>query len=329
MLFDSTAYVLFLILVVLIYWRLPFRKQNYLLLAASYFFYGWWDWRFLFWMAVSTLVDYLVARQIAPSSSERARRALMLFSLVLNFSFLGLFKYFNFFVDSMAHLAMLVGAKQIPLSFWRIILPPGISFYTFQEVAYIVDVYHRKLEPAKSLVDYALFISLFPHLIAGPIQRPSHLLPQVQQPRTWDSPKVFDGLILVLEGLFRKVVIADNCALIANAAFNGSFGGPNTMTVLLGTYAFAWQIYGDFSGYSSIARGSAQLLGFHFMVNFRQPYLATSLQDFWRRWHISLSTFLRDYLYIRLLGGNRLGAVRTYINLLSTMLLGGLWHGAN
>jgi alginate O-acetyltransferase complex protein AlgI len=328
MLFDSTAYVLFLILVVLVYWRLPFRKQNYFLLAASYFFYGWWDWRFLILMAGSTLVDYLVARKIAASSNERTRRLLLLFSIVLNFSFLGVFKYFNFFVDSTARLAALLGLKQIPVSVWRILLPPGISFYTFQEVAYIVDVYHRKLEPAKSLLDYALFISLFPHLIAGPIQRPSHLLPQVQKPRSWDPAKAFDGLILILEGLFRKVVIADNCALIANAAFGGSFGGPNTMTVLLGTYAFAWQIYGDFSGYSSIARGSAQLLGFHFMVNFRQPYLAESLQDFWRRWHISLSTWLRDYLYIPL-GGNRLGNFRTYINLMLTMLLGGLWHGAN
>jgi D-alanyl-lipoteichoic acid acyltransferase DltB (MBOAT superfamily) len=252
----------------------------------------------------------------------------LLFSIVLNLFFLGVFKYFNFFVDSMAHLTSLLGMKDIPISVWRILLPPGISFYTFQEVAYIVDVYHRKLEPAKSLVDYALFISLFPHLIAGPIQRPSHLLPQVQVPRKWDPAKSFDGLILILEGLFRKVVIADNCALIANAAFSGNFGGPNAMTVLLGTYAFAWQIYGDFSGYSNIARGSAQLLGFHFMVNFRQPYLAESLQDFWRRWHISLSTWLRDYLYIPL-GGNRLGKVRTYINLMLTMLLGGLWHGAN
>jgi D-alanyl-lipoteichoic acid acyltransferase DltB (MBOAT superfamily) len=328
MLFDSTAYILFLTLVVLIYWRLAFRKQNYLLLAASYFFYAWWDWRFLFLMVGSTLVDYLVARRIAETQDQRLRRTLLYFSLILNFSFLGVFKYFNFFVDSMVHVTALLGLKQIPISVWSILLPPGISFYTFQEVAYIVDVYHRKVEPARSLIDYALFISLFPHLIAGPIQRPSHLLPQVQQPRSWDSAKAFDGLILILEGLFRKVVIADNCALIANAAFNGSFGGPNTVSVLLGMYAFAWQIYGDFSGYSSIARGSAQLLGFHFMVNFRQPYLAESLQDFWRRWHISLSTWLRDYLYIPL-GGNRLGNLRTYINLMLTMLLGGLWHGAN
>jgi D-alanyl-lipoteichoic acid acyltransferase DltB (MBOAT superfamily) len=328
MFFDSTAYIVLLILVTLIYWRLPFRAQNRFLLAASYFFYGWWDWRFLILMAGSTLVDYFVAGKIASSSDERVRRSLLIFSLVLNFSFLGVFKYFNFFVDSFSHLAILLGLKNVPVMVWRIILPPGISFYTFQEVAYIVDVYRNKVKAADSLVDYALFISLFPHLIAGPIQWPSHLLPQVQRERTWDPAKAFDGLVLILEGLFRKVVVADNCALLANAAFGGHFGPPNTMTVLLGTYAFAWQIYGDFSGYSSIARGSAQLLGFHFMVNFRQPYFAQSLQEFWRRWHISLSTWLRDYLYFGL-GGNRRGKLRTYINLMLTMLLGGLWHGAN
>ncbi len=328
MFFDSTAYIAFLILVVLIYWRLPFRAQNRFLLAASYFFYGWWDWRFLLLMAGSTIVDYIVARKIGSATDPRVKRSLLIFSLVLNFTFLGIFKYFNFFVDSFSHLALFFGLKDVSLIFWRIILPPGISFYTFQEVAYIVDVYQGKLKPADSLVEYSLFISLFPHLIAGPIQRPSHLLPQVQRPRNWDPAKAFDGMILILEGLFRKVVVADNCALLANAAFGGHFGPPNTITVLLGTYAFAWQIYGDFSGYSSVARGSAQLMGFHFMVNFRQPYLAQSLQDFWRRWHISLSSWLRDYLYIGL-GGNRLGKVRTYLNLMLTMLLGGLWHGAN
>ena len=209
-----------------------------------------------------------------------------------------------------------------------IILPPGISFYTFQEVAYIVDVYSGKLPASRSFLDYGLFISLFPHLIAGPIQRPAHLLPQVQKPRHWDSDKAFDGLLLILEGLFRKCVIADNCALIANAAFSGAFGKPSLPVTLLGMYAFAWQIYGDFSGYSDIARGCAQVLGFHFMVNFRQPYFADSIQDFWRRWHVSLSTWLRDYLYIPL-GGNRNGERQTYRNLLLTMLLGGLWHGAN
>lgn len=328
MLFDSTVFIVFLIFVVLVYWRLPFRPQNWFLLAASYFFYGWWDWRFLFLMAGSTIVDYVIARKIGSSTDERVRRSLLIFSLVLNFTFLGVFKYFNFFVGSFTHFALLLGLKNVPVAVWSILLPPGISFYTFQEIAYIVDVYHRKLDPADSLVDYALFISLFPHLIAGPIQRPSHLLPQVQSPRLWDAAKSFDGLVLILEGLFRKVVIADNCALIANAAYGGHFGPPNTITVLLGTYAFAWQIYADFSGYSDIARGSAELLGFHFMVNFRQPYFAQSLREFWRRWHISLSTWLRDYLYIPL-GGSRRGEMRTYLNLLITMLLGGLWHGAN
>jgi alginate O-acetyltransferase complex protein AlgI len=328
MLFDSTAYIVFLLIVILLYWRLPFRGQNYFLLAASYFFYGWWDWRFLFLMAGSTVVDFFVARGLGVCSDQRRRKALLILSLTLNFTFLGLFKYFHFFVASFAQVAALFGLKNIPVSLWTVLLPPGISFYTFQEVAYIVDVYQHKIDPADSLVDYALFISLFPHLIAGPIQRPSHLLPQVQQRRLWNPDNAFNGLILILEGLFRKVVVADNCALIANACLAGRLGRPNLPLLLLGTYAFAWQIYGDFSGYSSIARGSAQLIGFHFMVNFRQPYLAESLQDFWRRWHISLSTWLRDYLYVPL-GGNRLGKARTYLNLMLTMLLGGLWHGAN
>ena len=328
MLFDSTAYVVFLILVVLVYWRLPFRKQNFFLLAASYFFYGWWDWRFLFLMGSSTLVNFTVSRQIDASTDEQKRKALLIFSLILNFAFLGFFKYFEFFLDSFIQLAAVLGLANIPIVVWKIVLPPAISFYTFQEVAYIVDVYQRKIRPADQVVDYALFVSLFPHLIAGPIQQPSHLLPQVQKPRPWNPDKVFDGLMLILEGIFRKVVIADNCALIANAAFGGGMGPPSAWIVLLGVYAFAWQIYGDFSGYSCVARGSAQVLGFHFMINFRQPYLAESLQDFWRRWHISLSTWLRDYLYIPL-GGSRLGSARTYANLMITMLLGGLWHGAN
>src|SRR5580704_8599142 len=328
MYFDSTVYIVFLALVVLLYWRLRLRAQNLFLLGASYFFYGWWDWRFLLLMGASTVVDFLVGRGLERSEDAARRRVLLTLSLLLNFGCLGFFKYFGFFVDSFEHVVAALGLHGVPHRVWSIVLPPAISFYTFQEVAYIVDVYKKKLRAADSLVDYALFVSLFPHLIAGPIQRPSHLLPQVQQPRTWEADKAFDGLLLILEGLFRKVVIADNCALIANAALSGTFGGPNLATVALGTYAFAWQIYGDFSGYSSIARGSAQLMGFHFMVNFRQPYLAESLQDFWRRWHISLSTWLRDYLYIPL-GGNRLGSLRTYINLMLTMLLGGLWHGAN
>ena len=327
MLFDTPIYLVFITLIVLIYWRLGHKSQNVFLLVASYFFYGWWDWRFLSLILISTVVDYYCARYIARSDNSLHRRLLLSISVILNVSFLGFFKYFDFFIDSTARVLEFFG---IPVSHavLGIILPPGISFYTFQELAYIVDVYQRKLEAAESLVDYALFICLFPHLIAGPIQRPSHLLPQVQQPRQFNSGSFFDGLMLICIGLFRKTVIADNCALLANAAFSGKLGTPSITVTLIGIYAFAWQIYGDFSGYSDMARGSAQLLGFHFMVNFRQPYLSRSLQDFWRRWHISLSSWLRDYLYIPL-GGNRCGGRRTYGNLMTTMLLGGLWHGAN
>jgi alginate O-acetyltransferase complex protein AlgI len=328
MFFDTPVYILFLALVVLAYWRMPRKPQNILLLVASYFFYAWWDWRFLSLIIVSTCVDYYFARIIDRSEVPKIRTLLLVISLVTNLGFLGVFKYFNFFVDSFAHLLSLLGVEHVNRTVLWILLPPGISFYTFQEVAYIVDVYQRRMKPATSLIDYALFISLFPHLIAGPIQRPSHLLPQVQQQRTLNSNAFFAGIMLILFGLFRKCVVADNCALLADGAFSGRMGEPSLAVVAIGTYAFAWQIYGDFSGYSDIARGSAQLMGFHFMVNFRQPYLATSLQDFWRRWHISLSTWLRDYLYIPL-GGNRNGERRTYRNLLLTMLLGGLWHGAN
>lgn len=327
MLFDSAVYLVFLTLVVFAYWRMRHTAQNRFLLAASYFFYGWWDWRFLLVMIASTAIDYWIAGAISRSTEPRQRRSLLVVSLVINFSILGFFKYFNFFVDSAEKFAVLLGMHSIPHALFSIILPPAISFYTFQEVAYIVDVYYGRVVAATSFVDYGLFISFFPHLIAGPIQRPSHLLPQVQRPRVVDQARIYDGVMLILSGLFRKCVIADSCGVLANAAFSGRMGSTG-IAALIGIYAFAWQIYGDFSGYSDIARGSAQVLGFHFMVNFRQPYLATSLQDFWRRWHISLSTWLRDYLYIPL-GGSRHGEVATYRNLFVTMLLGGLWHGAN
>jgi alginate O-acetyltransferase complex protein AlgI len=321
MLFDSPIFFVFLIIVVAVYWKLSWRQQNLFLLVASYFFYGWWDWRFLSLMAASTLFDFAIARRIYSTQNISARRAWMIASIVLNLSFLGVFKYFNFFIDSFAGVLQTVGVQHVPMTALRILLPPGISFYTFQAIAYVVDVYKGKIKPSESLLDYALFISLFPHLIAGPIQRPGHLLPQIQENRGFDEDRFFDGLLLIVSGLFRKCIIADNCALIANAAFGGRFGPPNIYIVFLGTYAFAWQIYGDFSGYSDIARGVAQLLGFHFMINFRQPYLATSLREFWQRWHISLSSWIRDYIYLNL----RL----SYRNLLVTMLICGLWHGAN
>jgi alginate O-acetyltransferase complex protein AlgI len=327
MLFDSPIYFLFLLLVVAAYWCLGWRAQNRMLLVASCFFYGWWDWRFLLLMLASTTVDFLLAQRISDSDNPAVRRCFLAVSLIANFSVLGFFKYFDFFAHSLVESLASIGVHSVSLPLLRVLLPPGISFYTFQAVAYIIDVYRGRLEPSRRFVDYGLFISLFPHLIAGPIQRPEHLLPQVQQPRHFDGERFFGGLMLILLGLFRKSVIADNAVNVANAAFDGKLG-HNFVATIIGVFAFALQIYGDFSGYSDIARGSAQLLGFHFMVNFRQPYLATSLQEFWRRWHISLSTWLRDYLYFSL-GGNRRGAVRTYLNLMTTMLLGGLWHGAN
>jgi alginate O-acetyltransferase complex protein AlgI len=327
MLFDSPVYLLSLALVVLVYWQLRHGAQNTFLLGFSYLFYGWWDWRFLWLVVLSTVADYFFARGIEASNDVGRRRTLLAISVALNLAFLGFFKYFNFFIDSL-WAAFAAAGIELNRPMLEILLPPGISFYTFQAIAYMVDVHQRRLPAVRSLRDYALFISLFPHLIAGPIQRPDHLIPQVQRERQFDPQAVGNGLMLIISGLFRKCVIADQCAIIANAAFSGAFGPPSVATTLLGMYAFAWQIYGDFSGYSNIARGSAQLLGFHFMVNFRQPYLATSIQDFWRRWHISLSTWLRDYLYIAL-GGNRHGVARTYRNLFLTMLIGGLWHGAN
>lgn len=328
MLFDTPIYFVFLILVVLVYWRLNHRVQNLFLLAASYLFYGWWDWRFLMLMIATTTVDFLVARKIAQDGQDPNRKKWLVLSLIWNFSILGVFKYFDFFAGSLVGALHQLGLHDIPLPLLRIILPPGISFYTFEEVAYVVDVYKGRVPPADSYLDYALFISFFPHLIAGPIQRPTQLLPQVQNTRTFDGERFFDGLMLIFSGLVRKCVIADNCALLANAAFADQLGPPNFWTVLIGTYAFTWQVYGDFSGYSDIARGCAQLLGFRLVVNFRQPFLAHRLQDFWRRWHISLSTWLRDYLYIPL-GGSAYGRWNTSRNLFITMVLAGLWHGAN
>ncbi len=327
MLFDSPIYFLALLAITLLYWQLTHPRQNQLLLVFSYVFYAWWDWRFVGLLAISTAVDYLCALAITNPKFSHHRKTALVISVSMNLVFLGTFKYLNFFIDSMATLLATLGID-VDRHVLSILLPPGISFYTFQAISYMVDVYKGRIPPSRSPVDYALFISFFPHLVAGPIQQPSHLLPQVASPRNFDRARVSEGLLLIVSGLFRKCVIADQCALIANAAFRGELGHASLFTVLVGTYAFAWQIYGDFSGYSNIARGSAQLLGFHFPINFRQPYFSDSIQDFWRRWHISLGNWLRDYLYIPL-GGNQKGPIRTYVNLVITMVLGGLWHGAN
>ena len=327
MLFNSFVFIWFFAIVYSGYLLLSrnAKAQNVVLLVAGYVFYSYWDWRFLGLLLISTVVDYAVANWLFREQDPRARKWILAISLCLNLGFLGFFKYWNFFTDSTLRLCAAFGWHP-DLVTLNIVLPAGISFYTFQSMNYTIDIYRREMKPARSLLDFALFVSFFPHLVAGPIMRASHLLPQVEAPRRITSSQVHAGLFLILWGYFTKVVVADNVALIANQIFNNyrQFQG---LDLVVGILAFAVQIYGDFSGYSNIARGLAKLMGFELMVNFNLPYFALSPSDFWQRWHISLSTWLRDYLYIPL-GGNRRGPVRTYVNLTLTMLLGGLWHGA-
>ncbi len=326
MLFNSLAFLVFLPVVLLLYFPLRHRYQNYLLLVASYVFYGWWDVRFLSLLLISTVVDYTCAWRMGATNDDRQRKRYLLVSIFTNLGILGFFKYFNFFVESVAPLLGRFGMQADDLTL-RIILPVGISFYTFQSLSYTVDVYRRQMKPVKNFVDVALYISFFPQLVAGPIERAVHLLPQVRKERTFEADRFIDGIWLVLVGYVKKVVIADRCAAIVAGGFTGTGLPAEGLDTWMIVYAFAFQIYGDFSGYSDIARGVAKLLGFDLMVNFVAPYFVTNPSSFWRNWHISLSTWLRDYLYIPL-GGSRLGAVRTYFNLAVTMLLGGLWHGA-
>ena len=328
MTFNSLQYALFLPCVFLLYWSLSRRRQNVLLLGASYLFYAMWDWRFLGLLIFSSVADYGIGRALGRTSSEQHRRALLVVSLAVNLGVLGFFKYFDFFVGAATDLLGVVGlAPATPVV--EVLLPVGISFYTFQSLSYTIDVYRRQLEPAESLLDFCTFVAFFPQLVAGPIERASHLLPELQRPRQRPSWfQIRSGCVLILLGLFKKVVIADALAPVVNEAFGqGEAGTGHWLTLLVGVYAFALQIYGDFSGYSDIARGSARLFGIELMRNFEQPYLSRSITEFWRRWHISLSSWLRDYLYVPL-GGNRRGPRRTSINLAITMLLGGLWHGA-
>jgi len=325
MLFNSLDFAIFFAIVYALYLILPHRGQNLLLLVASYYFYGCWDYRFLSLIALSTTVDYFVANHIHRTEDTRQRKLLLAVSMVVNLGVLGFFKYFNFFIGSAEALFASFGYSATHLHL-NIVLPVGISFYTFQSMSYTIDVYRRELVPAKKFTDYALFVSLFTQLVAGPIERATQLLPQVLNKRVVTWPNIQIGTWLFIWGLFKKLVVGDNVAVIADQVFSGAVEW-NTATVLLGIYAFAIQIYCDFSAYSDMARGLGFYLGFDIMINFRNPYFALDPSDFWRRWHISLSTWLRDYLYIPL-GGNRKGTRRTYINLILTMLLGGLWHGA-
>lgn len=325
--FNSFSFWLFLAVVLLVYHRLGHRLQNRFLLLASYVFYGSWDWRFLFLILFTTGFDYVAAGRIAASSDAGVRKRWATASVGVGLGVLGLFKYFGFFLAELNRFLVTMGLEHWEPGF-RLILPVGISFYTFQSLSYTIDVYRGHTKPCRHFLDFALYISFFPQLVAGPIERSHHLLPQVENPRPRVSEERFrEGLYLVMTGLFLKVVIADNMAWLANHVFGSETGELNGAEVLLGIYAFAFQIYGDFAGYSAIAIGVSKWMGFDLMENFRRPYFAANPREFWQRWHISLSSWLRDYLYIPL-GGNRGGEGKTRRNLFLTMLLGGLWHGA-
>ena len=325
MVFNSWQFLAFALVVYALYYRLPLRGQNWMLLVASYIFYGAWDVRFLALLAGSTLIDYYVALRLAAESRPAVRKRWLMVSLIGNLGTLAFFKYFGFFVDSATTALEALGLPVARLQL-HIVLPVGISFYTFQTLSYTIDVYRDHLTPTRTLRDFALYVAYFPQLVAGPIERATRLLPQLTHARVVSMAHIHRGVWLISWGLFKKVVIADNLAMIVDRTF-ATGSGASGWEYLVAIYAFAYQIYCDFSGYSDIARGLAALMGIDLMINFNRPYLATDPRDFWGRWHISLSTWLRDYLYIPL-GGNRSGAGRTALALFATMVLGGLWHGA-
>ena len=325
MVFNSLHFLWFFVVVYALYRLLPHRAQNWLLLVASYYFYASWDWRFLGLLLASTIVDYSCGRLIEASPGPRRRKTLLCLSLGFNLTLLGFFKYFNFFADNLHGVFGALG-WQLDFVTLRVLLPIGISFYTFVTMSYVIDVYRREIPATRNLLEFAVFVAYFPHLVAGPILRASKLLPQIHNPRVVTPEQMQDGAWLVAWGLLQKVFVADNLSAVANRIFEP--GTHHTgINVLLGTYAFAFQIYGDFAGYSNIARGISKMMGIELLENFRFPYFVRTPQEFWRHWHISLSTWLRDYLYIPL-GGNRGSAWQTDRNLLITMVLGGLWHGA-
>ncbi len=329
MLFNSIEFALFLPIVFVIYWCIntkEVRLQNCFLILASYLFYGWWDWRFLILIVFSSLVDYTIGIALSNTNQQRTRKQLLLTSIFVNIGLLLFFKYFNFFIQSFADTFTLLG-KPIETNRLNIILPVGISFYTFQTLSYTIDVYQRKVPATKDIFSLFAYVSFFPQLVAGPIERATNLLPQFYKKRTFEYDKAADGLRQILWGLFKKIVIADNCALLVNYTFE-NYADLNGSTLLLGAVFFAFQIYGDFSGYSDIAIGTARLFGFNLMQNFKFPYFSRDVAEFWRRWHISLSTWFRDYVYIPL-GGSR-GTTRKQIqNVFIIFLISGFWHGNN
>ena len=328
MLFNSFEFLFFLPTVFVLYWFVfkRIQNQNILLLIASYVFYGWWDWRFLILILLSTIVDYSISLSLEKVDNNKYRKYLLWLSLVFNLGLLGFFKYFNFFIDNWVEAWATLGV-QMNRSSLNIILPVGISFYTFQTLSYSIDVYRNKLKPTKNFISFASFVSFFPQLVAGPIERATNLLPQFYKKRTFNYELAVSGLKLILWGLFKKIVIADNCAIYVNEIF-GTYEDQSSLTLILGAVYFAFQIYGDFSGYSDIAIGTARLFGFKLMRNFNYPYFSRDIAEFWRRWHISLSTWFRDYVYIPL-GGSRGSKLMQIRNVFVIFLVSGFWHGAN
>ncbi|EPR66318.1 MBOAT family O-acyltransferase [Cyclobacterium qasimii] len=329
MLFNSLEFAIFLPIVFILYWfatNKNLKVQNLLLVASSYLFYGWWDWRFLSLIMFSTLVDYSIGCLLFNQENKIRRKGLLWISIIVNLGLLGVFKYYNWFLDSLYYaipsLKVVTGFNTLD-----ILLPVGISFYTFQTLSYTIDVYKRKLEPTKDLIAFSAFVSFFPQLVAGPIERATNLLPQFYTKRKFSYPLAVDGLKQILWGLFKKMVIADNCAEYANLIFNNS-NDYSGSTLVLGAFFFAFQIYGDFSGYSDIAIGTSRLFGFNLMQNFAFPYFSRDIAEFWRRWHISLSTWFRDYLYIPL-GGSKGGLGMKIRNTFIIFIVSGFWHGAN
>jgi alginate O-acetyltransferase complex protein AlgI len=329
MLFNSLDFAVFLPIAFLLYWFVAqknIKLQNALIVVASYLFYGWWDWRFLSLILFSTIIDYAVGQKLRNEEKEIKRKMLLWISIIVNLGFLGFFKYYNFFLENFVDAFSLFG-MQINTNSLNIILPVGISFYTFQTLSYTIDVYRKKLAPTQDFIAFSAFVCFFPQLVAGPIERATNLLPQFYKKRTFDYHKAVDGMRQILWGLFKKVVIADNCAEFANQIFNNS-ADMNGSTLVLGAIFFTFQIYGDFSGYSDIAIGTSRLFGFNLKQNFSTPYFSRDIAEFWRRWHISLSTWFRDYLYIPL-GGSRGGTWMKIRNTFAIFIVSGFWHGAN
>jgi len=329
MLFNSTTFFYFVVIVFALYWsvlRKNFKWQNLFLFAASYCFYGWWDVRFLALIFISSIVDFFLGRAIYFQTEKIKKRHLLWMCMFINLGMLGFFKYFNFFIDSFAYLLTQIGL-QSNIKTLQIILPVGISFYTFQSLSYSIDIYRGKIKPTNDFISFMTFVSFFPQLVAGPIERASSLLPQFLKARTFNREQMISGFRFILYGLFKKMVIADRLAYFVSHIYDSPDKYSGTV-MLLATLMFGFQIYCDFSGYSDIAIGSARLLGFDLMQNFRTPYLTKSFKEFWHRWHISLSSWFRDYVYVPL-GGNRVSQGRWVFNILITFTLSGLWHGAS